>query len=85
MKLVYAIAVNFDNASAVVFFYCVHATTKLKGYSTLASGHLTLISQWNLTNCRYNYIEMQIMYYTEECVHIKDAIGFHDADNTAYD
>ena len=32
---------------------------KLKGYSNPAGGHLTFISQWNLTNCRYNY---KIMY-----------------------
>ena len=28
---------------------------KLKGYSNPAGGHLTFISQWNLTKCRYNY------------------------------
>ena len=28
---------------------------KVKGYSNPAGGHLTFISQWILTKCRYNY------------------------------
>ena len=52
--------------------------TKTKDYSNPAGGHLTFISQWNLTNCRYNN---KIMYaYTEECICINYAIGFCDVD-----
>ena len=55
---------------------------KVKGYSNPAGGHLTFISQWNLTNCWYNCIEMQIMYacWGMHMYKINYAICFCDAD-----
>ena len=35
---------------------------KVKGYFNQPGGHLTFISQWNLTNCLYNYTSNRNVY-----------------------